>query len=74
MSFPRPDQRIYMSCGEGTLDIFKQVDPDKYGLISKIKTRAGARTSLFVPELSQLFVAAPARSGNAAQLMICQLK
>jgi YVTN family beta-propeller protein len=67
-------QRIIMSCGEGTIDIFKQIDPNKYEPESKINTRAGARTSLFVPELNQLFVAAPAGSGNAAQLMIYQQK
>jgi hypothetical protein len=38
--------------------------------VSKIETRDGARTSLFVPELHQLFVAAPSRSGKDAQLMI----
>jgi YVTN family beta-propeller protein len=66
-------QRIYMSCGEGSVNIFKQVDPNKYEAAPKIETRSGARTSLFVPELNQLFIAAPARSGNEAQLMIYQL-
>jgi hypothetical protein len=39
-------------------------------VLSRIESRSGARTSLFVPELNQLLVAAPARSGNEAQLMI----
>ena len=61
---------IYMSCGSGNIDIVKQIDPDKYKVVSKIETRDGARTSLFVPELHQLFVAAPSRYGKEAQLMI----
>jgi hypothetical protein len=63
-----------MSCGGGYVDVFKQVSPDKYEAISRIESRPGARTSLFVPELNQLIVAAPARSGSDAQLMIYQVK
>jgi hypothetical protein len=62
--------QIYVSCGGGYIDVFKQMGPDKYEAISRIESRSGARTSLFVPELNQLMVAAPARSGSAAQLMI----
>jgi YVTN family beta-propeller protein len=65
---------IYMSCGSGNIDVFKQGDPDKYTVMSKVETSAGARTSLFVPELNQLFVAAPARSGKEAQIMIYEIK
>lgn len=65
---------IYMSCGGGYIDVFKQIDSDKYEAMSKIETCSGARTSLFVPELDQLFVAAPARSGKEAQLMIFEKK
>jgi YVTN family beta-propeller protein len=65
---------IYMSCGGGYVNIFKQINADGYEPVSKIETRSGARTSLFVPELNQLVVAAPARSGNEAQLMIYEKK
>ena len=52
-------QRIYLSCGAGVIDVFS------YGggtldRIARITTMPGARTSLFVPELDRLFVAAPA--------------
>jgi hypothetical protein len=62
--------QIYVSCGGGYVDVFKQDGSDKYVSVSRIESRAGARTSLFVPELDQLIVAAPARSGREAQLMI----
>jgi YVTN family beta-propeller protein len=65
---------VYMSCGGGFVNIIRQVSPDKYEFVSKIETISGARTSLFVPELHQLFVAAPTRSGNAAQLIVFESK
>jgi DNA-binding beta-propeller fold protein YncE len=63
-------RQIYISCGGGYIDVLRQDDSDKYLAISRIESRSGARTSLFVPELNQLIVAAPARSGSEAQLMI----
>lgn len=67
-------KQIYISCGGGYIDVIKQTGSDKYEILSKIESRSGARTSLFVPELNQLIVAAPSRSGKEAQLMIYQVK
>jgi YVTN family beta-propeller protein len=67
-------KQIYVSCGNGYVDVIKQIEPDKYEAISRIESRSGARTSLFVPELNQLIVAAPARTGNEAQLMVYEKK
>lgn len=68
--FDSSSDQIFISCGGGYIDVIKQKDPDNYISTAKVKSRDGARTSLFVPELSQLIVAAPARSGSEAQLMI----
>ncbi len=51
--------RLYISCGEGSVDVLQQA-PTGYRRLSRIKTASGARTSLFVPELDRLFVAARA--------------
>lgn len=51
--------RIYVSCGDGALDVLQQA-PSGYSRVSRIKTAPGARTSLFVPELDRLYVAARA--------------
>jgi YVTN family beta-propeller protein len=67
-------KQIYISCGGGYVDVIKQNGPDKYEVTSRIESRSGARTSLFVPELNQLLVAAPARSGSEAQLMVYEKK
>lgn len=68
--FNQLDQLIYMSCGSGHVDLFKQVGANQYNLQLKIESRPGARTSLFLATLNQLVVAAPARLGSNAQLMI----
>jgi hypothetical protein len=51
--------RIYVSCGEGVVEVIQQ-DAAAYRPLARIKTASGARTSLFVPELDRLFVAARA--------------
>jgi DNA-binding beta-propeller fold protein YncE len=67
-------RQIYISCGGGYIDVVSQIDKDNYETISRVESRSGARTSLFVPELNQLIVAAPAREGSDAQLMIYEKK
>ena len=56
-------RRIYVSCGSGAIDVFEQAG-GRYVASAHIETRPGARTSLFVPALDRLFVAAPASSGG----------
>lgn len=63
------DHLIYMSCGSGQVDIFRQSDTSLYELQSKVESRPGARTALYLPTLSELVVAAPSRPGNKATLM-----
>jgi hypothetical protein len=58
--FDSRHHRIYVSCGEGSVDVLEQGSTG-YHRLSLIETASGARTSLFVPELDRLFVAAPAR-------------
>lgn len=52
--------RIYVSCGDGTVDVV-QGSPDGVRQIEQVVTSRGAGTSIFVPQLDRLFVAA--RSG-----------
>nr|UXE45397.1 hypothetical protein Hi04_10k_c4773_00012 [uncultured bacterium] len=51
--------RLYAVCGAGRLEVIEQIDPDNYKAVESIRTASGARTGLFVPELSSLFVAMP---------------
>jgi hypothetical protein len=61
--------RIYISCGEGFLDVLT-ADGTSYQPIGRIATVAGARTSLFVPELDRLLLAVPAKGDAAAAIWI----
>jgi DNA-binding beta-propeller fold protein YncE len=63
-------RRIYVSCGSGAIDAFEQAG-GRYVASAHIETRPGARTSLFVPALDRLFVAARAgfRGQDAALLV-----
>jgi DNA-binding beta-propeller fold protein YncE len=51
--------RIYVSCGSGTVDAWQR-EAGGYQPLPRTETANGARTSLFVPELDRLFVAARA--------------
>jgi hypothetical protein len=52
-------RRVYVSCGAGSVDTWQQ-DGTGYRRLEPLKTALGTRTSLFVPELDRLFVAARA--------------
>jgi len=57
--FDTKRHRLTVSCGEGAVDVVQQ-DATGYRSLARVPTRPGARTSLFVPELDRLFVAARA--------------
>ncbi len=61
---------IYVSGGEGHIDVFGQNDSGNYQNIARIPTAPGARTSLWVPELNRLFVAAPAGAQGVAAVLV----
>lgn len=61
---------IFVSCGEGVLDVFSERDPAHYQKVARIPTAPGARTSLWVAELNQLFLAVPKRAGQEASIRI----
>jgi len=63
-------RRVYISGGEGFLSIFQQDDPDHYKPMTKIPTATGARTSLFVPELSRFYLAVPHRGTQRAEVRV----
>ncbi len=70
VSYDRARRRIYVTGGEGAISVYEQRDPDHYLQIAKVPTASGARTSLFVPDWNQLFVAVPARGSRRAEVRI----
>lgn len=66
--------RVYVIGGQGFIDVLQQKDPDHYERIARYPTAPGARTGLFVPEWSTLFVAVPHRGSQAAEILVYQAK
>lgn len=63
VAFDARRHRIYVSCGDGVVDVLSNEAGEAgggYRRTDRIPTASGARTSLFVPELDRLFVAARA--------------
>jgi len=62
-------RRVYVSCGEGVIDVLEQRETE-YRRLARVPTVSGARTSLFVPELDRLFVAVRAKSNEPAAIWV----
>jgi DNA-binding beta-propeller fold protein YncE len=60
-------RQLYVVCGQGVVEVVRRRE-DRDELVERLQTAPGARTGLFVPRLSTLFVAVPAHSGAAAQI------
>lgn len=71
--YDRISNQVFLSCGEGYIDIFKKTGTTSLSPTGKISTETGARTSLFVPELNQLIVASPSGFNKTASILIYQL-
>ena len=65
-------KRLYVSCGEGFVDVIEQHESDHYQLRERIPTRAGARTSFFSAELNEFYLAVPQRGNQEAEIRVFQ--
>jgi hypothetical protein len=61
-------RRLYVTGGEGAVTVLQQQDADHYTALARLPTAAGARTSLFVPDLDRLFLAVPHRGSQQAEV------
>lgn len=64
--YDNKDSLIFVSCGSGYIDVFKLISSNEIILKESIKTSSGARTSLYVPALNKLFIAARKYDGSPA--------
>jgi hypothetical protein len=72
-------RRVYVSGGRwygtpqasrGWVYVYQQNDPDHYTVVSKVTTRPGSGTSLFVSQSGRLYVASQAIGQQAASILI----
>jgi YVTN family beta-propeller protein len=68
--FDAKRNRLYVSCGDGSLDVIEARDGFRH--IARIPTVAGARTALFVPGLDRLFLAVRAQRGEPVAVWVFQ--
>jgi len=62
-------KRVYISCGQGFIDVLDARDPG-FARLGRIATVPGARTSLFVPNADRLFLAVRAQGGQGAAIWV----
>jgi DNA-binding beta-propeller fold protein YncE len=67
-------KRLYVTGGEGFLDVFQDQDANRFARIAHVATAAGARTSLFVPEQARLYLAVPHRGNQKAEIRIYETR
>lgn len=62
-------KRVYVIGGEGFVDVLQRRG-ETIERAARVATRAGARTGLWVPAASRLYVAVPARDGQGAEVRV----
>jgi len=67
------NRQIYVTGGEGYLQVISQDGVNTYHEVAKIPTANGARTSLFVPGTSRLYLAVPSYFGQEAQIQVYEI-
>jgi DNA-binding beta-propeller fold protein YncE len=66
--------RLYVSGGEGFIDVFQQDGADRFSRLAHVATATGARTSLFVSEHNRLYLAVPHRGAQKAEIRIYEAR
>ena len=72
--YDAPRKRLYISGGEGYIDVFQSDNGNRFTRIARVQTASGARTSLFVNDLSRLYLAIPHRGSQRAELRIFEAR
>jgi hypothetical protein len=65
-------QLVYLSCGEGFIDVISAAAGKPLKRVAQIPTRSGARTSFFSIDLERFFLAVPNRGSDSAEIRIYQ--
>lgn len=63
-------RRVYISCGEGFIDVVEQTDANRYALTARVPTAPGARTSTFSSMRDSLYVGVPRTGDHPAELRV----
>jgi YVTN family beta-propeller protein len=69
--FDAKRDRIYVSCGEGFIDVFASQD-QTFASVGRVATAAGARTAFFAPDIDRLMIAVRATALRSAAIWVFQ--
>jgi DNA-binding beta-propeller fold protein YncE len=72
--FDAARKRLYVTGGEGFIDVFQEQGARSFTRTARIPSAAGARTSLFVAESSRLYLAVPSRGSQKAEIRVYQAR
>jgi DNA-binding beta-propeller fold protein YncE len=63
-------KRIYVSGGDGFVDVVQDQGGNRFARIAHVATATGARTSLFVADQDRLYLAVPHRGSQRAEIRV----
>ena len=63
-------KRLYVTGGEGYIDVLEQNDADHLTRMARVASPGGARTSLYVPDQGRLYLAVPLRGAQKSEIRI----
>jgi len=63
-------KRLYISGGEGFVDVIAESAPNRFTRIAHLPTAAGARTALFVADQNRFYLAVPHRNNRRAEIRV----
>jgi len=73
MFYDSDNRTLYVIGGQGAVDVMTR-DGDRLVVREQVPTRNGARTGLLVAADRRLYVAAPARDGKAAEILVFETR
>src|SRR6267378_2459260 len=76
LAFDVKAKRLYAACpaGDGSIDVYKQSDPDHYMSLGQVPSGPGARTGELVTTLGRYYVAVPQHAATNAQILEYQIQ
>src|SRR4029079_2814995 len=67
-------KRLYVSGGEGFVDVIQDEGADRFVRVAHIATASGARTSLFVADEGRLYLAVPHRGNQKCEIRVFEAR
>jgi DNA-binding beta-propeller fold protein YncE len=67
-------KRLYVTGGEGFIDVVQDQGANGFARVAHIPTAAGARTSLFVADQGRLYLAVPHRGSQKAEIRVFEAR